>query len=116
MLAFYMDHHFRASVTHGLRQRNIDVLTALDDGAEKLADDLLLARALKLDRVVVTHDKDFLRLAADWQANRHDFAGIVFATQGSLHVGNAIDYLEFVAQVMTPDEMRNRVEFLPSGA
>jgi hypothetical protein len=114
MLAFYMDHQFRAGVTHGLRRRNIDVLTAHQDGMETLADYMLLARATELGRVLVTHDKGFLQLAADWQLNSKEFAGIVFAVQKSLDIGNAIEYLELIAHVMTPGEMRNRVEYLPT--
>jgi hypothetical protein len=36
MLAFYMDHQFRAGVTQGLGQRGVDVLTAYQDGGPTL--------------------------------------------------------------------------------
>jgi hypothetical protein len=113
MLAFYMDHQFRASVTLGLRQRSIDVLTTLEDGTERQADEWLLARATDLSRVLVTHDKGFLKMASEWPASGRDFAGIAFAVQKSLDVGKAIEYLELIANVMTPEEMRNRVEYIP---
>lgn len=32
MLSFYMDHHVFSSITRGLRERGIDVLTAEEDG------------------------------------------------------------------------------------
>ncbi|MEX2315710.1 MAG: DUF5615 family PIN-like protein [Pirellulales bacterium] len=79
MLGFYVDHQFQASVTRGLRRRGIDVMTTLDDGNEKLDDELLLTRATELARVLVTHDKDFLRIGARWQQTRQEFAGIAFA-------------------------------------
>lgn len=81
---------------------------------ETVADNLLLARATELGRVLVTHDKGFLQLAADWQSKSKEFAGIVFAVQKSLDIGNAIEYLELIAHVMSPDEMRNRVEYIPA--
>jgi hypothetical protein len=113
MLAFYMDHQFNASVTRGLRARGIDVLTAFEDGAEQLDDDVLLTRATNQNRVLVTHDKGFLRIAAKRLKLGHDFTGIAFAVQKSLHIGNAIEYLELMSNVISPDEMRNRVERIP---
>jgi predicted nuclease of predicted toxin-antitoxin system len=114
MLAFYMDHQIRASLTRGLRQRNIDVLTALDDGADTLPDDLLLARATELGRVLVTHDKGFLKLASSWVRTGRSFTGIVFAVQNTLQVGKAIEYLELIAIALPPVEIRSRVEHIPS--
>jgi hypothetical protein len=40
-LSLYMDQHVPRAVTAGLRQRGLDVLTAYDDGADQLPDDLL---------------------------------------------------------------------------
>jgi hypothetical protein len=114
MLAFYMDHQFPAPVTRGLRRRGVDVLTAHEDGAEKLADELMMARATAAGRVLVTHDKGFLRLAADCQRSSREFAGIVFAVQKTLDIGKTVEYLELIAQVMTADEIRNRVEHVPA--
>ena len=114
MLAFYMDHQFRASVTRGLRRRNIDVITTVDDGTEELLDDLLLQRATELNRILVTHDKGFLEMAARWQRTSRPFAGIAFAVQRRLWIGKAIDYLELMAHAMAPEEIRNRIEYIPS--
>lgn len=114
MLAFYMDHQFRAAVTRGLLRRGVDVLTAFDDGADRLDDESLLSRATELGRVLVTHDKGFLRRAALWQRNGRQFAGIVFAVQKSIDTGKTIEYLELLSHVMTADEMRNRVEYVPA--
>ena len=40
MLAFYMDQHVRAEITRGLRQRGIDVLTALLKSAEEMRNNI----------------------------------------------------------------------------
>jgi hypothetical protein len=113
MLAFFMDHQFSAAVTRGVRARGIDVLTAFEDGAEQLDDDLLLTRATNLSRVLVTHDQGFLRIAAERQRFGHGFAGIAFAVQKSLHIGSVIEYLELMAHVMSSEEICNRVERIP---
>lgn len=114
MLAFLMDHHVRAEITEGLRQRGIDVLTALDDGSSRFDDSHLLARATEHDRVLVSQDKDLLVIAAKWQQTGRDFAGIVFAAEQDADIGGTIEYLELVARLLTPEEMRNLVEFIPT--
>jgi hypothetical protein len=113
MLSFYMDHHVPRPVTKGLRDRGVDVLTALDDGTARLDDEMLLVRATELGRLLVTHDKGFLKIAASWQDSGRDFAGIVFAFQDLTESRQEIEYMELVAHTMTADEMRNRVEYIP---
>ena len=44
-ISFYMDHHIPKAITVGLRLRGVDVITAHEDGADQLSDDLLLKRA-----------------------------------------------------------------------
>jgi hypothetical protein len=56
-----MDVHIPLAITEGLRRRRIDVLTAQQDGADRLNDDLLLQRATRLERVY--SDNYFSRLA-----------------------------------------------------
>jgi hypothetical protein len=114
MIAFYMDHQFRASVTRGLRLRGVDDLTAFEDGNAMLDDEPLLARATVLGRAFVTHDKGFLRIAARWQMSGHFFTGIVFAVQESLDIGKTIEYLELIAHLLSLDGMANRVEYIPT--
>ena len=114
MLAFYFDHHVPGAIASGLRRRGIDVLTAWDDGRARLPDEPLLARSTELNRILVTLDKGFHRLAKRWRMSGHDFAGIVFGVQERIDVGEAIEYLEIFANVMTAEEMHNRIEYLPS--
>jgi hypothetical protein len=114
MLAFYFDHHIPSAIAKGLERRGIDVLTAEADGRARLADEPLLARATELNRILVTLDKGFHRLAKRWRADRRDFAGIVFGIQDRVEVGETIEYLEIFAHVMTAEEIRSRTEYLPA--
>jgi hypothetical protein len=61
--ALLMDVHVPRAVTDQLLHRLVDVLTAIDDGADKLPDDQLRTRAGALGRVVVTFDVRFLAMA-----------------------------------------------------
>jgi hypothetical protein len=114
MLAFLMDHHIHSAITDGLRRRGIDVLTVFEDGRSEAYDDELLKRAIELGRVFVSQDYDLLRITRQWQHTGRVFAGVAFGIQEDLDIGGAIEYLELIAHAMTSDEMRNRVEFIPS--
>ena len=112
-LSFYLDHHVPAAIAVGLRQRQINVLTVQEDGRADWDDDRLLERALELGRVVFTQDKDFLVLAADWQRQRREFAGMVYGHQLRVTIGGTVHDLALIATLLSLDDMRNRVEFLP---
>ena len=108
-----MDHHVPAAVTAGLRERGIDCLTSEEDGTKRLPDDELLARATDLGRVMFSQDVDMLAIASEWQHTGREFAGLFYARQMGITVGQAIRALELAAFVLDPSEMMNRVEYLP---
>lgn len=109
----YMDHHVKAANTNGLRKRGVDVVTCAEDAADQSDDDQILARASRMGRVVFTQDDDFLALADEWLANGRDFAGLIYAHQLGITIGQAIRDLELIAKLMEPTDMKNRIEFLP---
>ena len=108
-----MDHHVHSAITQRLRRKGIDCLTAEEDGTKRLADDLLLQRATELDRVMVSQDDDLLAIAADWIRSSRPFAGLVFGHQLGVTVGQAVNDLELIAQVLSPEEMRSQVFWIP---
>lgn len=111
-LAVYMDVHVPACVSEGLRRKKIDVQTAQEDSAGRMADDDLLTRATAVERVLLTQDADFLEIAARWQRQGIAFSGILFAVQGT-PIGRLIDDAELCLAGMTADEFRNRLVHLP---
>ena len=58
-------------------------------------------------------DDDFLALGHQWQDSGRGFAGIVYAHQLGITIGQAIRDLELIAKIMAAEEMTNRIEFLP---
>ena len=108
-----MDHHVKAAITAGLRKRGVDVITCAEDGTDQSDDDQILERATQLDRVIFTQDDDFLALADEWLRNSRDFAGVIYAEQLGITIGQAIRDLELIAKVFDPQDMKNRIEFLP---
>ena len=76
-------------------------------------DDQILACATQLERSVFTQDDDFLSLVDEWLRSGRDFAGVIYAEQLGITIGQAIRDLELIAKVLEPTEMKNRIEFLP---
>ena len=112
-LSLYMDHHVPFAITVGLRRRGVDVLTAADDGASTFDDDALLSRATSLGRVLFSQDQDLLAVTHAWLLSGRDFAGLAYAHQLGISIGQAIRDLELFALVLEPTEMHNTVEYLP---
>lgn len=108
-----MDVHVPYAITIGLRLLRADVLTAQEDGAGQFTDSELLSRAAVLGRVLFSEDDDLLREATRRQRQGETFAGIVYAHQLSVTIGQCVNDLELIAQTSEPEEWANRVEFLP---
>src|SRR2546421_132474 len=112
-LAFYMDAHVQAGITQGLRRRGIDVLTAQEDGADRLSDPDLLSRATALGRVLFSRDEDLLREAERRQRTGERFAGLIYAHLLRVGIGRCVQDLELIGKVEDPVDYVNRVEYLP---
>ena len=112
-LRLYMDHHVHATITEGLRRRGIDVTTAHEDGAAELDDDQLLARATQLGRTLFSQDRDLLVLTEQWLRTGRTFAGLIYAHQLGITIGQAIRDLDLIAQALDSEDIQNRIEFIP---
>lgn len=108
MLRYYFDEHVKGPIARGLRLRGIDVLTAQEAGLvdRELSDLYQLQYAASLDLVLVSEDRDFAALA--YSHTPH--AGIILL-QRPLGIGQYIAYLELMAQITEPDEIRNQLIF-----
>jgi len=112
-IKLYMNHHVDVAITEGLRRRGVDVLTCHDDRTTTWDDDRLLDRASQLGRVFFSQDDDLLAIAQEWQHGNRSFSGLVYGHQLDLSIGEAVRDLELTAGVYDPDDIRDRVEYLP---
>jgi len=106
-IKFYLDEHIPNAVARGLRRRGVEVLTVQDAGRSGLSDPEQLAFALSEQRMLITMDSDFLILAS--QGVTH--AGIAYASP-TRSIGELIGSAMLLYDVLTPDDMKNHVEFL----
>ncbi len=108
-----MDVHVKLAVVIGLQRHGVDVVTAQELGLGEVDDGELLDQATHLGRVLFSQDEDLLGEANIRQATGERFAGLAFAQQRHLTVGKAVRDLDLLAKVLTPEEMENRIEYLP---
>ena len=112
-VTFFMDHHVPRAITLGLRLREVDVITAHEDGASELDDAELLDRAGELERVLFTRDDDLIAEATRRQREGTPFHGIVYAHQLQVSIGGCVEDLELIAKVGEPVDLMDQVVFLP---
>jgi predicted nuclease of predicted toxin-antitoxin system len=103
-----LDENLSPKIAEQLRQRGIDAVCVRD--FELLGDEDInhLDRAIRENRVLVTADVDFLRMAAEGI----EHAGIVFGNLDAHTIGDWVKALELICFVLEPDEMLNHVEFV----
>ena len=107
-VSFYFDEHMSNAVAEGLRGRGVDVLTTHEANRRGFSDEEQLAFAFQHGRVMVTMDSDYIALSA--QGISH--AGIAYAKFQSLSVGQWIQGLQLIFEVLDADDMKNHVEYL----
>jgi predicted nuclease of predicted toxin-antitoxin system len=107
-IRFHLDENCDPRIAAGLRALGVDVTTTAEAGLLHASDDEHLAYAAAANRVVVTQDADYLRLAAAGTAH----PGVAFFPQASRSVGQVIRGLQLIWEILDPEDMRNRVEYV----
>ena len=108
MLRFHFDEHVSHAIARGLRRRGIDVTTTTDAGLRGADDVEHIAFALAQQRVVMTHDSDFLVEAA----KNSSHAGIAYCPPDTRTIGHIVRCLCLMSDCLEPYEMFGKVEFL----
>ncbi len=108
----YMDVHIPKSIVVNLQTRNVDIITAQEDGAARYNDDKLILRAGKLGRVLFSFDIDMVIEAVRFQKEKIDFSGVIYAHPLKNTIGKCIELLELYAKIAELKDFKNMVEFL----
>jgi predicted nuclease of predicted toxin-antitoxin system len=91
--AFLADENIHPAVVEDLLRRGVNVVTTLQCGLVAAADGVILRAAFESNRVVLTHDSDFGRLAV---ARGEPLVGIVYLRPGHIQPAFTIDTLSAV--------------------
>lgn len=104
---FYLDEHVSSAVAEGLRQRGIGVRTLAEMDRLGAQDKEHLAHARRDGRVLVTHDDDFLRLAAEGASH----TGIVYVPR-ERSIGDIVRGLVRIARASSKEDLHQQIRFL----
>ena len=107
-IKFHLDENVSQAIASGLRNRGVDVTTTPEEGLLGVSDEIQLQFASSQSRVIFTQDTDFLRM--DRLGITH--TGIAYCPQQSKSIGAIIQGLLLIWEILEPEEMFNRVEFL----
>ena len=108
-----MDVHAPFAITAALRRRGVDVLISQEDNSAEMEDADLLDRTTSAGRVLFTRDEDLLAEGVRRQRADIPFAGIIYAHQLRVTIGQCVRDLKLMARVFDPADMANRIEYLP---
>jgi predicted nuclease of predicted toxin-antitoxin system len=107
-IRFHLDEHCDPALAVSLRRQGIDVTTAADANLLRASDEEHAVYALSQARVIFTQDRDFLRMHATGVPH----AGFAYCRQRSRSIGEIINGLVLIWEILEASEMHNRVEFL----
>jgi predicted nuclease of predicted toxin-antitoxin system len=107
-IRFHLDEQADPDIARALRRHGVDVTTTVEAGLRSASDELQLDYARREGRVLVTHDADFLRLVD----RTHDHPGVAYCGPTARSIGEIIRGLFLLYEVLRPDDMIGRVEFL----
>ena len=107
-LRFHLDENVNLAIAAGLKRRGIDVTTTPESGLAGADDHTQLAHARTERRVLVTQDRDFLRLHAAGVSH----AGIAYCDKDTRSLGEMIRQLTRMWETLDPDTISGRVQFL----
>lgn len=107
-IRFHLDENVNPVIADGLRCYGIDVTTTIEMKLRGKSDLQQLDFSKKTGRVIVTQDRDFLIIAS----SRKDHSGIAYCQKGKRSIGEMIESLVLIYEVLTPEDIQGKVEFL----
>jgi predicted nuclease of predicted toxin-antitoxin system len=104
-IRFHLDEHVDPAIATALRRAGIEVTTTIGAGLRTKDDETHLQFARSEERIIVTRDQDFLA------GSTLKHSGIVFYTANQ-SMREIIEGLILIYEVMLPEEMVGRVEYI----
>ena len=106
---FYADENVPLAVSKGLKRRGINIFTVQEAKLLSKNDREQLKYAFQQQRVIITHDSDFLTLI---RKEKIEHRGVLFFTR-QVDIGEAIEEIEKIWLLYSAEDLRGAVLFLP---
>jgi predicted nuclease of predicted toxin-antitoxin system len=107
-IRFHLDENCDRAIAEGLTRRGVDVTTTPGVGMMSAGDEEQIAHSLAEGRVLFTQDRDFLRLHAAGLPH----AGMAYCGKDTKSIGEIIQGLVLIWEILEPEEMVKNVEYL----
>lgn len=107
-IKFHLDEHVHPGIAIGLRSRGVDTTTTAECDLIGSDDIQQLGYAFAQQRVMVTHDVDFLKLHAGDTVH----AGIAYCHQEKYPLGVLLQMLLLLDACESTQSMKGRIEYL----
>ncbi len=111
-LKIYTDENVDIRIAEGLRRREIKAFSAHGKGMIGVSDEEHFQFASDMKAVIFTHDHHFLKIANEVVKNGKRHWGVIFVEMNKLSIGECIKRLTLYAEILSTEEMKNRIEFL----
>ena len=111
-LKIYTDENVDIRIAEGLKRRGVKAFSAYEKGMTGSADVEHFKYASYIKAVIFTHDHHFLKIAKELVRGGKNHRGVIFVEMNKLSVGECIKRLAFYAEILSPEEMKNQIEFL----
>ncbi len=108
-IRLYFDENVEIVVAEQMRARGVEAIIVQDLGLLGDTDENHLERASRMGYVLCTYDQDYLRISA----KLIEHSGIIFPQNRSTSVGDWVRGLELICEVLTAEEMKDHIEYLP---
>ncbi|MBE7445132.1 MAG: DUF5615 family PIN-like protein [Planctomycetia bacterium] len=110
-MKIYADENIERSIIDGLRRRKIEIVSARELGYIGKTDEFQLKKASQMNAVILTHDRDFLRMTIKQKIYPK---GVIFSHAKDVSIGQCIRGVELIVSILTDKDMDNHIEFLQS--
>ena len=107
-IKFHLDENVSNAIALGLRRRGIDVTTTTEVKLIGVSDLEQMNFALSENRVIFTHDDDFIVL----HSCSINHAGIIYCSQQKHSIGEILRKLILIWEVLESEDMKKQLEFL----
>ncbi|MFH0813368.1 MAG: DUF5615 family PIN-like protein [Pseudomonadota bacterium] len=111
-LRIYTDENVDVRIAEGLRRREIDAFSAREKGALGINDEQHFEKAKDLEAVIFTHDSHFIKIAETLVSSGKNHSGLIFIEMHKRGLGECIRRLALYTDILSSQEMINRIEFL----
>lgn len=111
-LKIYIDENVDIRIAEGLSRRGIKAFSSVEKGKTGAADLEHFQYACDTRAVIFTHDHHFLEIARKLTKEGKTHYGVIFVEMNKLSLGEIIRRLALYAEILTTEEMVNRIEFL----